>query len=72
MVEFLKNGGLTATGGEPLAQLDFLIELFKKAKEKNIHTCIDTSGIAYNPEDGKVYLTGKNWPRLYEVRLVEL
>ena len=30
------------------------------------------NGIAYNPEDGKVYLTGKNWPRLYEVRLVEL
>jgi len=29
------------------------------------------NGIAYNPEDGKIYLTGKNWPRLYEVRLVE-
>ena len=29
------------------------------------------NGIAYNPLDGKIYLTGKNWPRLYEVRLVE-
>jgi glutamine cyclotransferase len=29
------------------------------------------NGIAVNPEDGKIYLTGKNWPRLYEVRLVE-
>lgn len=29
------------------------------------------NGIAYNPEDGRIYLTGKNWPRLYEVRLVE-
>ena len=29
------------------------------------------NGIAYNPEDGKIYLTGKNWPRLYEVRLTE-
>lgn len=29
------------------------------------------NGIAYNPEDGKIYLTGKNWPKLYEVRLVE-
>lgn len=29
------------------------------------------NGIAYNPEDGKVYLTGKCWKRLYEVRLVE-
>lgn len=29
------------------------------------------NGIAYNPADGKIYLTGKNWPKLYEVRLVE-
>lgn len=29
------------------------------------------NGIAYNPETRKIYLTGKNWPKLYEVRLVE-
>lgn len=29
------------------------------------------NGIAYNPKDGKIYLTGKYWKRLYEVRLVE-
>ncbi len=46
--EFLKNGGLTATGGEPLIQIDFLTELFKKAREKNIHTALDTSGILFN------------------------
>lgn len=40
---YLKNGGFTATGGEPLLQADFLIELFKKLKNENIHTCIDTS-----------------------------
>lgn len=45
---FYKTGGITITGGEPLLQTDFLIELFKKAKEKDIHTCIDTSGITYN------------------------
>ena len=28
------------------------------------------NGIAFDPETGKIYLTGKNWPRLYEVRLV--
>ena len=28
-------------------------------------------GIAYDEKTGKIYLTGKNWPRLYEVRLVE-
>ena len=50
---FLSGGGLTVTGGEPLMQIDFLIELFEKAKKRNIHTCLDTSGIAYqadNPE----------------------
>lgn len=46
---FYKDGGLTVTGGEPLMQVDFLIDLFTLAKERDIHTCIDTSGIAYKP-----------------------
>lgn len=53
--EFLKNGGLTATGGEPTAQIDFLIELFKSAKEKNIHTTLDTSGILFNKTNTAKY-----------------
>lgn len=48
--EFYKNGGITVTGGEPLMQTDFVTELFKKAKERGIHTCLDTSGIAFDPE----------------------
>ena len=28
------------------------------------------NGIAWNPLDGKIYLTGKNWPRIFEVRVV--
>ena len=44
---FGKDGGVTLSGGEPLLQLDFAIELFTKLKEQNIHTCIDTSGIVY-------------------------
>lgn len=48
---FYKGGGLTVTGGEPLMQVDFLIDLFTLAKEKNIHTCIDSSGIAFNPDN---------------------
>ena len=47
--EFLKNGGITVTGGEPLSQIEFVTELFKKAKEKNIHTALDTSGVLFNP-----------------------
>ncbi len=39
------NGGVTASGGEPLLQIDFLIELFTKLKKTGISTAIDTSGI---------------------------
>ena len=39
-----KDGGITISGGEPLLQIDFVIELFKKAKELGINTCIDTAG----------------------------
>lgn len=48
---FYQKGGLTVTGGEPLLQIDFLLELFKAAKAEKIHTCIDTSGITYRPEN---------------------
>ena len=48
---FYQNGGITVTGGEPLMQVDFLIDLFTLAKKDNVHTCIDTSGIAYNPDN---------------------
>ena len=39
-----KDGGITVSGGEPLLQLEFLTELFEKAKSKGINTCIDTAG----------------------------
>lgn len=48
---FYKGGGITVTGGEPLMQVDFLIDLFTICKQNNVHTCIDTSGIAYKPEN---------------------
>lgn len=46
--KFYKKGGITVSGGEPLLQLPFLIELFKKFKELGIHTCIDTSAACYD------------------------
>lgn len=51
---FYTNGGLTVTGGEPLMQIDFVTELFEKAKAKNIHTCLDTSGIIFNPDNAEL------------------
>lgn len=38
------GGGLTLSGGEPLAQFDFALALLKAAKERGLHTCLDTSG----------------------------
>lgn len=46
--EFYKNsgGGMTLSGGEPLHSFEFSYELLKAAKEKCVHTCIETSGYA--------------------------
>ena len=37
------NGGITVSGGEALLQIDFLLELFEKAHQRGINTCLDTS-----------------------------
>ncbi|KGX84997.1 pyruvate formate-lyase-activating protein [Pontibacillus litoralis] len=37
------SGGVTVSGGEPLLQVDFLLELFKQCKKLGLHTAIDTS-----------------------------
>ncbi len=43
-----ENGGVTLSGGEPLLQAEFAIELFSLLKEQGVHTCIDTSGVINN------------------------
>ncbi len=49
------KGGITVTGGEPLLQTDFLIELFNKAKLKGIHTCVDTSGVTFSDNNKETF-----------------
>lgn len=48
---FGDKGGITVSGGEPLMQIDFVIELFKEMKSRGINTCADTTGISFNPDD---------------------
>lgn len=54
--DFYKNGGITASGGEPLYQLEFLTKLFVEAKKRNIHTCLDTSAGTYCEKDESKYI----------------
>lgn len=49
--EFVKSGGITVTGGEPMLQAEFVTNLFKSAKEKGVHTALDTSGVLFNREN---------------------
>ena len=47
------GGGITVSGGEPLLQMEFLIELFRLCKMNNIHTAVDTSAF-YNDHDERL------------------
>lgn len=44
-------GGITVSGGEALVQIDFLLDIFTKAKERGINTCLDTSGEPFTREE---------------------
>ena len=46
-----KGGGITVSGGEPLLQIDFLIEFFTKARAKGVHVTLDTSGNPFTREE---------------------
>ena len=67
---FYTNGGITVSGGEPLLQMEFVTDLFEKAARQGIHTCLDTSGITFRPEDSGAV---RSMDRLMDVtRLVML
>ncbi len=46
-----KNGGITISGGEPLLQIEFVTEVFRLAKEKGVHTTLDTSGQPFKEDE---------------------
>ena len=45
------NGGVTFSGGEPLLQIDFLLEICQRLKEEGIHIAIDTAGVGIGKYD---------------------
>ena len=47
---YIRNGGVTVSGGEPLCQAKFVAELFKKLKGLGLHTALDTSGCLFNED----------------------
>lgn len=44
------KGGVTVSGGEPLRQIDFLVEFFTALKKEGVHTCIDTAGQPFHDD----------------------
>lgn len=58
---YIKNGGVTITGGEPLYQIEFVIQLLTRLKQEGFHTAVDTSGALFSP------LTKVTYDRLCEV-----
>ena len=65
------KGGITVSGGEPLAQIDFLLELFTKAKERGINTCIDTAGGPFTRE-GEWFEKFKRLMNVTDVLLMDI
>ena len=51
---FIKNGGVTVSGGEPLLQAPFVAEFFSLCKEQGLHTALDTSGVYTSAEAMRV------------------
>lgn len=70
---YWKNGGgITVSGGEPLLQLDFLIELFTLCKQDNINTCIDTSGEPFDSSNSEWMSKFNRLMELTDLLLVDI
>lgn len=51
---YIKNGGVTYSGGEPCLQAEFFCELSKRLKDKGLHIALDTSGCVDNSDVDKL------------------
>lgn len=69
---FGKDGGVTVSGGDPLCQIDFVIELFGKLKKHNIHTCLDTSGVMFNRSNKLILKKFDNLIKVTDLILLDI
>lgn len=65
------TGGITVSGGEALLQMDFLLELFEKAKQRGINTCLDTSAQIFTRE-GKAFEKFERLMKLTDTVLLDI
>lgn len=66
-----EQGGLTCSGGESLVQIDFLLDLFTKAKQRGISTCLDTSGNPFT-RDEPWFSKFKQLMKVTDISLVDI
>lgn len=52
---YIQDGGVTFSGGEPLLQEEFLLETLKLCKKNDLHTCLDTTGTNFKNEEILMY-----------------
>jgi pyruvate formate lyase activating enzyme len=69
---FGKYGGVTVSGGEPLLQIDFVIELLKACKQKGINTAVDTSGFTFNQDDVKSVAKHEELSKYVDLYLLDI
>ena len=69
---FGTKGGVTVSGGEPLMQIDFVIELLKLVKSYGIHTAVDTSGFTFNENSEESVLKHTELNKYVDLFLVDI
>ena len=69
---FMKRGGITVSGGEPLVQIDFVIELFTAARNLGVHTALDTTGYLFNKDNPEIFAKYEKLAEVTDLVLLDL
>ena len=69
---FMKRGGITVSGGEPLVQIDFVIELFTAARNLGVHTALDTTGYLFNKDNPEKFAKYEKLAEVTDLVLLDL